>query len=156
MSEQTINGFDFSTLPIIITYVGKVEDKEWPHYLWSVAIQRKGGVYVTQYKTGLGLVVQRKGTMKCGFPKGTVGYKRWEEASMVPKKPTNADVMYSLLSDARALDTSFEYWCDDYGYDNDSIKALNTYQACCEIGKEIKKCFTREQVSEMEKALEDY
>lgn len=71
-------------------------------------------------------------------------------------KPTSASVLYCLLSDANALDTSFKYWCDDYGYDNDSISALNTYNACCVTGEKIHKIFTHEQRVKLAELLEDY
>lgn len=54
-------------------------------------------------------------------------------------QPTAYDLLYCLQLDSRAIDTSFEYWCSDFGYDNDSIKALNTYQTCCENAKKLQK-----------------
>jgi len=143
--KNIINGFDFSALPIKVTYVGKVQDKEWPHFLWTVVLKGKDGLYWTApYKTGLGLVEKPK-TRPCGPP-----------PSEQPKRPTNADIMYSLLLDADADDQSFNEWCDNYGYDTDSMKAFKMYQACCEEAISLKKTFTREQLENMREALQDY
>lgn len=134
MKPNIINGFNFDTLPITITYVGKVEDKEWPHFLWNVVIKHKDGFWTVPYKCGIG----------------------WVEKNNKPKPPTNADIMYSLLSDAWAADESFNSWCEEFGYDPDSMRAFKTYQTCCEEGVNLRKTFTREQIEEMRKALEDY
>ena len=73
-----------------------------------------------------------------------------------PKRPTNADIMHSLLLDADAADQAFNEWCDNYGYDNDSMKAFKMYQACCEEAVNLRKTFTREQLEAMREALQDY
>lgn len=146
MKENIVSGFDFGALPIKIDYVGKVNDKDWPHFLWNVVISHKNGFWTVPYKTGLGLIDKPKPS------KPWTTYLRGE----TPKKPTNSDIMYSILLDAAAGDQSFNDWCDDFGYDQDSMKAFKMYQACCEEGVNLKKTFTREQIEEMRTALEDY
>ncbi|MFA5378876.1 MAG: hypothetical protein WC455_24195 [Dehalococcoidia bacterium] len=142
--KNIINGFDFSALPIKVTYVGKVQDKDWPHFLWNVVITQKDGFWTVPYKTGLGLV-KKKPCLGVAVP-----------SEPVPTTPTTADIMHSLLLDADAADQSFNEWCDNYGYDTDSMKAFKTYQTCCEEAVNLKKTFTREQLADMQKALEDY
>ena len=56
-----------------------------------------------------------------------------------PVFPGVASVLHSLMLDAQALDQSFADWCDDLGYDDDSISAFDTYRACCENGKNCKR-----------------
>ncbi len=46
------------------------------------------------------------------------------------KPPSLEDVLYSLIMDGDACEMSFEHWCSMLGYDEDSIKALETYRAC--------------------------
>lgn len=70
--------------------------------------------------------------------------------------PTPANVLYSLLSDMSACETSFNDWCSDFGYDNDSLSALNTYQACCENGEKVRALFSNEQVEQLRELLEEY
>ena len=162
--QNIINGFDFGALSIVTTYVGKVDDKEWQHYLWSVQIKHKDGFFVTPYKCGLGHVELKHPRMTMpklsnGLPaykKGTIAYQEWHEASHQPKKPSNSDIMNSLLMDSDAGEMSFNDWCGDYGYDNDSMKAFKMYQACCEAAVNIRKCFSTAQINEMRLALEDY
>lgn len=70
--------------------------------------------------------------------------------------PTPASVLYCLLSDSQASDYNFNDWCDDYGYDNDSIEAFNTYQKCCNTGKSLLKVFTHTQIEALREMLQDY
>jgi hypothetical protein len=157
MNDCVVKGFDFGALPITVTHIGKIDNKEWPHFLWSIAIKHKDGVFVTQYKTGTGLVEARKGMrIDPTLNKRCVEYERQYNAVMRPKVPTSADIMHSLLMDMSAEHSSFSNWCDEFGYDSDSIKALGIYQTCCDIAVQMHKCFTREQIAKMSAALEDY
>jgi len=53
--------------------------------------------------------------------------------------PKVDEVLYSLVSEASACETSFPEWCADYGYDTDSRKALETYHACQENAIKLQK-----------------
>lgn len=74
----------------------------------------------------------------------------------VPVKPTAASVLYSLVMDMQALDTSFEHWCADYGHNSDSISHFGVYQKCCNVGKQMKEVFTIEQIKTIHELLQDY
>ena len=63
------------------------------------------------------------------------------------KKPTADEVLACLASDARGVDTSFEDWCGDYGYDTDSRKAERTFKACKRSAKKLKQFFAGEYES---------
>lgn len=141
-NENIINGFDFGKLPINITYCGKIIEGKggWDHFLYSVNIGTGKDMFTTPYKCGLGWVI-----------KSTTRYVEDK-----PKKPKNSDIMRSLLLDSEASNYSFSEWCDNYGYDSDSISALNIYQQCENIGKQLKKVFSLEQIEEMRIALEEY
>lgn len=157
--SNIVNGFNFDQLPVKIEYVGKVDDKEWSHFLWNVTVNYKTGFWTFPYKCGLGHVEKKPGAVPMPNPpyrKDTLAYEQWERANMQPKKPSVADVMYSILSDIQSADHSFNNWCDEYGYDNGSMKAFKTYQTCCEYAVFVKKAFTCEQISAMRNALEDY
>jgi hypothetical protein len=86
---------------------------------------------------------------------GTIAYESWEKAKK-PVPPHAADVLYCLLSEAEACNMSFSDWCEEYGYSNDSLKALNTYRECEESGRKLQKLFTRETLEAMREALQDY
>jgi hypothetical protein len=55
-----------------------------------------------------------------------------------PTRPTFDDVLSCLLTDSLASETSFSNWCGDFGYDDDSIKALDIYRGCCESAKKLR------------------
>jgi hypothetical protein len=64
--------------------------------------------------------------------------------------PTAAETLYCLASDAHGTrDTSFEDWCREYGYDDDSRKAEATFDACCEVYTELEKLFGSEVLEEL-------
>ncbi len=81
---------------------------------------------------------------------------RWRKKNAKPFAPCAADVLYSLLLDASARDECFADWCDNHGFDSDSIKALNTYNACCENAERMARVFTREQIEKLSELLQDY
>ena len=73
-----------------------------------------------------------------------------------PVTPHAAGVLYSLILDSSAVEQSFSNWCSEYGYDDDSRKALATYEACQANADKLARIFdhaTREAIRE---ALQDY
>lgn len=81
--------------------------------------------------------------------------KSWDKTPR-PVAPTAASVLHGLLLDASAGDDSFADWCDNYGYDTDSRKALETYLACQETAQKLAQLFTAEQRATLSTMLEDY
>ena len=71
-------------------------------------------------------------------------------------KPTEAELIYSLISDASAAYESFGDWCEGLGYDEDSRKALDTYLACQENARKLRKALPQSVLAECEGVLEDY
>lgn len=67
-----------------------------------------------------------------------------------PVAPNVADVLYCLLSDANACNTSFDNWCDDLGSNSDSLEALNTYLASQRNGDKLNKLLGRTLVIELQ------
>ncbi len=63
-----------------------------------------------------------------------------EELRKVSKpKPLNIDdVLYCLISDASLSNDSFEDFCFNLGYNEDSINHLNIYNECKKNGKKVK------------------
>ncbi len=59
---------------------------------------------------------------------------------IVVKKPTAADILWCLRSDADALNYDrYEDWAADMGYDPDSREGERTYKACRENGVELRR-----------------
>lgn len=78
------------------------------------------------------------------------GHENIHMAEIMP-----AQVIYSLIMDAQCSSESFEDFCFNCGYDTDSRKALDTYLACQESGRTVRKLLGKEY-SDVEAALADY
>lgn len=129
--------FNIESLPVKITYIGETQKDDWKCDQWRVEInwrkQSGNGFFCTDYFTGLGLRRKAK--------------QSWAKDS--PVTPTVADVLCSLFFDASASEYNFNDWCAEYGYSDDSLKALNTYKQCLEIATNLRKAFdaeTRQQI----------
>ena len=72
-----------------------------------------------------------------------------------PKEPTIKDVLYSMIVvDVNGID--FYEFCEEYGYDNDSIKASEIYKACQKQTKAYYNMFDDEEREILQELLEDY
>ena len=155
MSETAT--IDFETLPVTITYSGEDEHDGWKCDHWRVRISNQNGYWTTDYYTGLGLRTPIPAVYLAHNPprKGTLAYEAMEKACRKPVKPKVIDVLYALVLDADAADQNFDEWCDNYGYSNDSIKAMNTYKQCLETAQALRRYFTREQRQAIEAAVRE-
>jgi hypothetical protein len=127
--------FDIESLPVTITHHSCGEKADWGNRFvdtWRVSITTERGQWQTFYHTGSGL---RKDNQ--------------------PVRPTVADVMYSLMSDSNAEEHTFSDWCDCYGYDNDSIAALNIYKACRKIARKLNELFDHETILNIRSITEE-
>ena len=119
-----------------VVLVGATLRDGWVCDAWRVSFDK----FAADYFTGTG---HRKPTN----PRKPVD-SHWNPLRAI--SPCAADVLYSLLLDSEACNESYQDWCDNFGYESDSIKALNTYRACEAIGHELRKAFdhkTREAFS---------
>ncbi len=128
---------DIEALPVGVEYMREVLDP-WDesntfYDQWRVTLYSADGFYTTDYYTGMGL---RKGG--------------------VPQKPKIADVIYALESDTASLGFGFSEWCKDFGYSDDSIKALKTYKKCLEIEQVLKKYFGAMRLRQIRNLLQEY
>ena len=141
-------------------YVGEtMRENNWQCDAWRVSFAVGKSRFETDYYTGLGHRKPVKGSEReegASMPKKSIGYHAWAKRNIKPVAPCAAYVLYSLILDSSAIDTSFDYWCSDYGYNADSISAFNTYQACCKIAKELRQVFTRAQLETLHELLEGY
>jgi hypothetical protein len=149
---QTIE--DIETLPVRIEYVAEVpskwaEDKPCNVDQWRVSVTGPSGYWSTDYFTGLGLrtpaVVRRD-----------IGGRTYIKAPAKIKKPSIASVMHCLLIYASAADENFNDWCANFGYSDDSLKALNTYKQCLEVGTALRRHFSPATLSALRDLLQDY
>lgn len=128
--------FDIEALPVEITLIGEMPSPwgdDTPRVVdaWRVTI---GKQWVTTYYTSTSQRNKRTGR---------------------PTRPTVADIMYSLFNDASAADENFSDWCDNYGYSDDSIKALNLYKACTEVAKNLRRQFDLETRAKIQTVIQE-
>ncbi len=67
------------------------------------------------------------------------------------KAPDAAGVVYSLLIDARAGELSFEDFCGELGYDQDSRRAEQIWKACNRVAPRVR-CLLGEHFEMLEGA----
>lgn len=113
---------------------------------WSCVLSHQGRAATFEYFSGMGHRRLRRWAAKA---EGT-RYRTREgdlftllqavKANLLtPVPPAVADVLSCVLSDAGACDETFDEWAGNLGYDNDSIKALNTYLACQRNGEKVRR-----------------
>ena len=73
-----------------------------------------------------------------------------------PQTPPIAGLLDSLIMDGDACSESFASWCDTYGFDVDSRKALATYMSCQENSDKLRKVFAPAQIAHIQDLLQEY
>lgn len=61
---------------------------------------------------------------------------------------TPYDVLACISGDVHCAET-FEDFCADYGYDKDSIKALQMFRRCSSFAKRLRAFFTEKEIEEL-------
>ena len=79
-----------------------------------------------------------------------------DELKKVSKpKPLNIDdILYSLILDGQFSNETFDDFCDNFGYNNDSIKANEIYRACQKNSKKVKTFIT--DIDKASELFQDY
>jgi len=167
MKSEVLNKeFDFKVLHIGLF----VDDNLWQYDKWTVVINGQ----TFDYHTGIGHRKPKKGYLAGG--KNWHGYKneatyflngRFKQDKHNLKevnkhllkltdvnKPKIDDVLYSLIIDSDALNDNFFNWCDNFGYDSDSRKALKIYEDCVNNGRKVEKFIPN--LDEARELFQDY
>lgn len=135
--------FEFSA-----THVGLfLNDDLWVHDKWVIVIEGQD----FEYSTGIGHRVEKyshkvvkddfKKIMNKNPQKNKSNLLLYiDELKAVSKvKPLNIDdVLYSLILDAQSGAYSFEDFCGEFGYNEDSIKHMEIHKACQKNAKKVK------------------
>lgn len=71
----------------------------------------------------------------------------WDSANNTQKgdRPTDYDILVTIKNESYCSET-FEDFCDEFGYDNDSIKAKKTFQKLNKMSDKILSVFTPEEL----------
>ena len=136
------DGFTPLTLSASLERVGAKDENGWLHDKWRVTLSRGDNSMSFDYRTGIGH--RRVPNMRFSAGKYTAEAKshperKGERGLAIPCVPSMYDVLGSVLSDASAAGTYFIEWCENYGYDTDSRKALDMYEACIRMGRDARR-----------------
>ena len=94
------------------------------HYMYSLGTKNQGNI---------------EGSKIRGF---------YSQGSGIKEEPSTQDILNALVSDTQNLE-SFEDWAGDYGYAADSLKALQTFNACLREILQLKGVFNTKQLKEL-------
>lgn len=144
-----------------------------PMDVWNSTLHYNGQSATFRFRTGIGHRVlgfgwkadgperwysQSNGHIAKGFAQavamGALVIKRERDPETKKSShmgPSVADVVHSCLSDSRACTTTFDDWCSDFGCNNDSLKALNTYLECQRVGSKIIRLLGTKLANELSK-----
>jgi hypothetical protein len=92
--------------------------------------------------------------VRSGTPSGAI--REAEEWIAANYEVDPCGVVYSLLSDSDSGNQSFRSFCDEFGYNSDSIKDRGIWEACQEIGEDFLRVVGREQIETLRELLQDY
>lgn len=138
-------------------YMGESTEGKWKRDDWTVFLEYEGRKQSFEYHTGIGLrqfpkpkagwhprheeggehllnleeYKNRLAGKQFLFPDTGVNAKL-NKIFAKPVPPPVADVLSCLLLDFSAINSLFEEWCAEYGYDTDSRKAEKLYNQCRE------------------------
>lgn len=118
------NSVTISSVHLYVDYSGKDGDK-FPRDKWACTISCDSKSETFEFFSGVGNRALRPGV------------KREGNRKYVVIGPSVADVLSCLLSDSDACETTFDDWCSNFGSNNDSLAALNTYLACQRNGTRV-------------------
>jgi hypothetical protein len=141
---------------------------EWECDKWRIVFQKqydpsaKGNyaTLATDYRTGLGHRKVPKHQESFMARELKEHHSSWRAEITAryakPVAPDAASVLHSLCMDSQAGQESFSNWCDNSGCSSDSISALNTYQACEKIAREMQAFFGVDVCRELAEIVQDY
>jgi hypothetical protein len=133
----------------------KPKAERWPHFAWRVTLQRGVESYSSDYRTGIGHAKPMSPNANLNGLTYSAAETKWYNNVKNVNKPTSADIVYSLISDAQSGSDTFEDFCSNLGYDTDSRKAFDTYLACQGALNGMRRLF-REHFDAVAEAAQDY
>lgn len=131
---------------------------------WACMFQTPRGEMSVPFTQGIGHLPDDvyRPTWSRGFTNGELdkinhalktGYVGNSSRRLAP--PSIYDVLSCLFSDADALESTFEDWCGNFGYDSDSRKAESTFKACRETGLDLLRILGAEHFEAMRDAISE-
>lgn len=126
-----------------IKFVCRINGQDFDYHVGmghTKSLEDKQGYSLGQHETKK---IRDEGyTVRASKPvtkRNIVGETKDFQVSLLVKPLKLTDVLYSLFSDASGHDASFDDWCADLGFSNDSLNAKRCYDACIENYHKLKK-----------------
>jgi hypothetical protein len=116
-------------LAIFIAYHPTSPEKDWPHFEWLVTLERDDIKVRVPFRQGVGRVKPLPRTYRQDRS-DSVRKELWLHEVKARIVPSAAAVVSTLIASSSGSDQTFHDWCGDFGYSEDSRKALETYLAC--------------------------
>lgn len=156
--------------------VDDTQDRKWPNVAFTVTLKRNGrAFFIGPYRFGVGhfaptsAEAARMGSFygrrlpggadnlaaiwarkpgACFHDEALWAAVAADVALSRKFSPTVAQVLPSLLMDGAAYfdAETFDEWASNLGYDSDSIKARDTFDACDKIGRGVARAFTPAEI----------
>jgi hypothetical protein len=140
-------------------------DEKATMYVWNVKLMRNNKKMLINFKMGLAHTIptipykfnsnNRKKIELDLLQRGQTidsDYKKYRV-----KPPTLAFILYCIVLDTNCVESrSFNVFCSDFAYDNDSINALNIYNLCKKQAREFKILVTDAELTQLQDLFQDY
>ena len=131
-----------------IEFLGQRTETDWSHFAWRVLINGQA----FEYKTGMGHATSKAN------PRNNCFYNRKPKDRECVSSDTHwvhvpaiDDILECLFSDVDAGSVSFNDFCADFGYNSDSLKALDTYRACMDTATRLRSALGAEYQTEKQR-----
>jgi len=128
--ETTECSITLETLGLTAQFTGPTLTKrdEWECNAWVLFFRKGDKTERFDYYMGIWLVEKLRPVV--------AGRARFYGGCRTqPKRPDPLEVLHSISRDyVSTVNVSFENWCSEFGYDTDSKKAEEIYNACRETG----------------------
>lgn len=169
-----MNTYTPDTLPVkleILSHWG--DNRDYPSLRFIIRLEMEGRSMVTEYGGGMlafganedpAIKLERKRNFGDNAINHLLSGKRLinrkDEFKILNYLASRAKikvsgVCHSLVCDTRAGEMTFPNFCEEFGYDEDSRKALEIYMKCQKIGKDFR-ALVGDKFDAIAKALEDY
>lgn len=136
------DGFTPLEVSASLERVDAKDESGWLHDKWRVTLSRGDKSMSFDYRTGIGhrrVPNRRFSAGKYTTEANSHPERKGERGLAIPCVPSAYDVIACVMSDASGADMNFIDWCDNYGYDTDSRKAVDIHEACARTARDARR-----------------